>query len=102
MRATLWPDKQPSEKRTATFDFKDELGAGESVSSASVTVVLLSGTDATPAALLNGAQQVATPQVLQGLKDGVAGCNYGLLCLATKNTGEIIAAAALLPVREAW
>lgn len=102
MKAIVWPSKVTGERRVMTFDFTDELQPTETVIGASISVVLLGGTDATPAALLDGAQQVATPLVMQAVHAGVAGCNYGVLCLATTSTGNVLAAAGVLPVREPW
>jgi hypothetical protein len=98
MSAVLFDEKDPSEKDVLTFDFTDRLGAGETVSGATVAIVLKSGTDGSPASILDGAAQVQSPQVLQRVKDGVSGCTYEISCLVDTNLGNKRIAAIILPV----
>lgn len=93
----IWPTKDPDEKFAIEFDFA-RLAA--TVDSAVVEVALLSGTDATPATVLDGAPQVTGAKVYQRVKAGVAGCNYRLRCEATSGA-DVWALAATLPVRTA-
>ena len=53
------------------------------ITSASCTVELLAGTDATPDDLLDGAPQISGTSVYQRVKAGVSGCTYKLRCTAT-------------------
>lgn len=91
-------EKGPAEKVTLTFDFSDELGA-ETISSASVTIAVLTGEDAGAASMLNGAAQVpGAGLVLQSVVAGLNNVDYRLVCTAN-TTSRILQLAASLPVR---
>jgi hypothetical protein len=92
-----WPTKDAAEKFAVEFDFSR---LATTVDSATVSVSLLTGTDATPSALLDGAAQVSGAKVYQRVKAGVAGCNYRLRCEATAGS-DVWALAESLPVRVA-
>lgn len=97
-----WPAKDPAEALVAAFDYADDLDAGETIGSASVTCALLSGSDASPAAVLNGSPTVSGGTVLQPFHGGVDGAVYVLRCTATLSpTSRILVLAASLPVRTA-
>lgn len=99
---TLWPAKDPAEKLVATFDYSEDLDAGETIASATLTCTLLSGTDADPAAMLYGTPTIAGGTVLQPITGGVDGAAYTLRCQATLDpTGRVLVLAATLPVRTA-
>ena len=80
-------EKTVGETHKVTFDFANQLEVGESVSSASVSAAVYSGTDSTPAAILSGGPSVASPQVSQKVTGGVAGTVYVVTCLATTSAG---------------
>jgi len=102
MTRPTWPAKDPREKLVATFAYGDDLDAGEAVASAVVNCTVLAGTDANPAAVLDGACVVSGSDVLQPFKGGLDGVTYRLDCLATVTpTGRVLACAATLPVRTA-
>jgi hypothetical protein len=92
-------NKAPAEKITVTFDFSAELN-GETITSASVAIAVLTGEDAAAAAMLSGAATFPSPftQVLQSVVNGVAGVDYRLTCTANTAT-RILQLAATLPVR---
>ena len=81
------------EKRTVPFDFAAQVGAGETISSATAVSSVYSGTDSTPD-IVNGAASVSGTVVSVtlggGAFKGTVGVIYQLLVEATKSTGEII------------
>jgi len=95
----VWPDKDPAEKFTITFTYAKELDVSETIVLATIAVVLRDGTDAASGGLLDGAYQVDGPQVLQKVKEGIAGCNYGLRADALTSAGRVLTRAGILPVR---
>lgn len=99
--STLWEAKDPAEKLTATFDFSNEIAGGESISSASLACTVISGTDASPEQVLNGAATISGSSVLQPFQGGISGVTYDLRCVATLSSGRVLVLAATLPVRSA-
>jgi len=74
-------DKVPAEIIPVTFDFSSlPLTAVDSV--VSVTVTVITGTDAAAAAMLQGAPVLTGVKAVQLVKAGVAGVRYNLACLA--------------------
>lgn len=99
---TIWPAKDPAERLVATFDYREELDTGETITGAAVTCTLLSGTDANPEAVLYGTPTIVDGTVLQFFTGGVDGAVYTLRCQATLSpTGRVLVLAATLPVRTA-
>lgn len=72
--------KDVGEKYAIEFQFEPVLAA---ITSATVTVQLLAGVDATPESLLDGSTQISGTSVYQRVKAGVSGCTYKLRCTAT-------------------
>jgi hypothetical protein len=90
--------KDPEEIVTASFPFATEL-AGAAVQGAVITVVVADGVDPAPVGLLSGASQVSGSDVLQKLKDGVAGVRYKVRCLATLSDGRKLMRSLVVDVR---
>jgi hypothetical protein len=94
------PGKYAAEKITVTFDFADELPAGDSLASAFVTCTLLADFDAAPSARLDGAAQISGGVVLQRIQGGTPGARYVLQCNATLSvSGAVLVRAGILPIR---
>ena len=94
-----WPFKDPGEAFACAFDFALELIEGETLSGTpTVTVALITGTDAAPDSLKSGAPTIDGGRVLQRLVGGAAGATYSLTCLAQTSEGNTLARAAILPV----
>lgn len=89
--------KDPAEKFAVEFKFDRVLSA---VTGATVAVSLLSGTDATPEALLDGAAQASGATVYQRIKSGVDRCAYKLRCEATDGTETYVMTASIGVVEE--
>ena len=96
-----FPKKDPGEKFWISFNYAAELEAGETISSVSLAIEVVTGTDATPANVLSGTPVIQTGDVVQLIQGGITEVVYVLKCLATLSTGRILARAALLPVRNA-
>lgn len=72
--------KDTAERYAIEFQYGAAMAA---ITSATVTVQLLAGTDATPDDLLDGDPQISGTSVYQRVKAGVSGCTYKLRCTAT-------------------
>ena len=92
------PSLALGETRTVTFDLTSELTIGETISSASVSALVWSGTDSTPSALISGSASPATPFVNQKVSGGVAGTVYSLVCSALTSLGNVVVQTAFLAV----
>lgn len=84
---TDWPNKDPSENFLVEFDFSKST---TSITSATVTVTLLSGTDASPASILVGQPSFFEALVRQRLNAGVPGCRYSFKCVASNGTDTFV------------
>lgn len=94
----IFDAKVSSVDGSATFSFSDELAVGESLSSASVTATIYSGTDATPSGLLNGPATKSGGQVTQLLTGGVVGVVYLLTCTGLTSASETLVREGYLAV----
>lgn len=84
-------DAAPSEIRTFTFDFTNDLASGETVLSALWFCEVAAeeeGEDATPGDRVSGSVSVASPLVSQKIANMVAGVVYRQRCLATTSLGN--------------
>ena len=79
------------------FDFT--LPVGETLTSASTTATVYSGTDTTPATLVSGSTTASGSQVTQTLVNGTAGVTYLLTCVATSDAGHNYVTEAYLAVK---
>lgn len=95
---TTFPKKDPGEKFWISFDYTNELDAGETIISTVISNETIGGVDASPAGMLSGSATIQPGAVLQIIMDGKAGCTYAPKCLATTSAGRILARAAELPV----
>lgn len=95
--------KDPAEKVVLTFDFSDELAAGETLSGPiTVSVSVAFGTDPMPGDIINGSAAYDGDQltVMQPVHGGVNGCDYYIKAVAgTTNPNKTLARAGILPVR---
>lgn len=98
LRITQWPQKDPAEQIVATFDARPELRPGEYPISATMTVTVESGVDATPSALLSGLPQIDGGEVLQLIIGGTSGVTYLVHALVSGNAGTKVKISARLPV----
>ena len=83
MDNVIFSDKATTETIPLTVSFGDRLQYGETVNGASVTCVVISGTDATPSAVLSGVATYTANTITQNVTGGVAGVTYMIIFLAT-------------------
>lgn len=95
---TTFPKKDPGEKFYISFDYTNELDAGETIASAVVSMEVTNGVDASPSALLSGSPTIQGGAVMQIVQGGKADCTYAPKCMATTSASRILARAAHLPV----
>jgi hypothetical protein len=87
--------------KTYSFDFSDELGVGETISTKTVTATVYSGTDASPSSLISGAASSSGAVVSQNITTvsvGVVGVLYELLCQITTSAGQTLRKIGLLAI----
>lgn len=92
--------KDPAEIVDVSFEFTAELGA-ETITPLSpvVTVALVSGVDADPSAILQGAASIVGGVVLQRVRQGVDKCDYHMRCVVDTDSGRRLVRSLVLPVR---
>ena len=94
----------PAEQVVITFDFSAALDAGEKLSgSITTTVTTILGSDAAPAAILNGVATYdnTSTRVLLPVTGGLPDHDYAIkVVCATSNAQKVLALAAHLPIRQ--
>jgi len=80
------------------FDFIADLAVSETISSATVTVTVYSGTDASPSSLKSGSATISGTSVYQTFTGGTAGVLYGIVVAATTSTSQVLTRVALLAI----
>lgn len=98
MEQLLFSDKATTEVIAISVNFADRLQYGESVNGATVAIVVASGVDPTPAAMLVSPATYTTTTVTQELTGGVAGVTYTLIYLATGSNSHNYAKQGYLAV----
>lgn len=96
---TPWPAKDPEEQLVVGFDFAPDLATGETVVAQAVAITTRSGTDASPAAVLDGAASRSGAVVSQAVQAGTDGVSYLIRCAATTSMDRVLVLAGVLPVR---
>jgi hypothetical protein len=94
----IFAPKLLDESALYTFDFSSRLGVGESISSATCTAAVYSGTDASPGAIVSGAASVSSPLVSQLFTGGVLGTTYVVKCKASTTFSQSIDLVAFLSI----
>lgn len=95
MATSRWQDKDPADVITVEFDFSSDAAA---VTSPTVAVAVVVGTDPTPNAMLVGSPSIVGAVVYQRVQGGIAGNVYSFQCGAN-NGADYYTIEALLPVR---
>ena len=98
MNRTIVDAKPTGVTKTLTFDFSNELAAGETISTQAVTCTVYSGVDASPSSVINGAAALVGSTVTQSVKAGTAGVIYYLVCTVTTSTSQTLQRIAYLAV----
>ena len=90
--------KQASETVIFTFDFTSRLTLAETISTASTTATVYSGTDASPSAIISGSATISGKTVTQAITAGTLGVTYLLKCQITTSLGQTLDLFAFLPI----
>ena len=80
------------------FEFLGELAVGETISTATVTAAVYSGTDASPSSLISGSASASGTQVSQKLTGGEEGVIYKLTCTVTTSASNTLVSTGFLAV----
>jgi len=91
-------DKAVGETAIVEVDFSRLVQAGDSISSVSVSVFVLSGIDANASALLSGMVSISGKVVRQKLAAGVDGVEYAITFSAVMASGQTLNETGLLSV----
>ena len=90
--------KFPTESISYTFDFSQVLSNGETISSASTSVLVRDGTDASPSSILGGSPTYSGTMVAQRVTGGLSEVTYRLVVTITTNLSNTFVALGDLPV----
>lgn len=90
--------KPSGETCTEIFDFTSRLALAETISTATVTAAVYSGTDASPSAVVSGSASISGAQVSQKLTAGTLGVTYLLTCTVTTSTSQTLSIFAFLTI----
>lgn len=93
---TSFSYKVTTENEQFTFDFSPIMANGETISSASCAVEVVSGTDSTPNAILLGSPVISSQQVGQRIYGGLDGVIYRIeVTVTTSATNTYVLLADL-------
>ena len=90
--------KDPAADRTFSFGMPGWLEPGETLTGVVFSMLVVSGVDANPSAMLSGAGQVSGTDVLQRVLGGIDGVTYRLRAVVTTSNPHTLVVSALLPV----
>lgn len=87
------------ETRSQVFDFSSQCAVGETLSTATVTAVVYSGTDPAPT-VISGAATISGQKITQLLagSGGVSGAVYIITAIVTTSTSQILRLIAYLSI----
>lgn len=86
------------ETEILTFDFTSRLASGETISTATTTASVYSGTDAAPSSIVSGGSTITGQKVTQAITAGVLGVTYELLCTITTSLSQTLQLSGYLTV----
>ena len=90
--------KITTENEQFTFNFSTVMSSGETISLATSTVEVVSGTDASPTAILVGSPSINGQVVSQRISGGLDGVIYRIQVTATTSATNVFTIVADLPV----
>ena len=90
--------KITTENEQFTFNFSTVMSTGETISLATSTVEVISGTDASPTAILVGSPSINGQVVSQRISGGLDGVIYRIQVTATTSATNVFTIVADLPV----
>jgi hypothetical protein len=80
------------------FDFSQVLSTGETLSTATCSVIVMNGTDPSPSAILAGSAVITGSKANQRVSGGVSEVTYRLLMTVTTSLGNTFTAVGDLPI----
>ena len=83
------------------FDFSQVIGATETLSTATSSVIVMSGTDPTPSSILVGSPAITQAKVNQRISGGISDVTYRIVVTVTTSLGNTFTAVGDLPVYSA-
>lgn len=98
MSRLIFSGKCYGETIIETFDFTSRLALAETISTASVTAVTYSGTDASPSAIVSGSASISGTNVTQAITAGTEGVTYLLKCTVTTSASQTLVLEAFLVI----
>ena len=90
--------KPANETRKETFNFAAQLAIGETISTATVTSAVYSGTDATPSTVISGTATISGVTAVQLITGGIEGNVYLLTCAITTSAGQTLRQTGFLVI----
>ena len=90
--------KFTTETKPLSFDFSQVLVSGETLSTATCSVLVLDGTDSNPSNILASGFTIIGSKIYIQVQAGVAGVTYRLVATVTTSAGSTIVAIGDLPV----
>jgi hypothetical protein len=93
---TAFSYKVITENEQFTFDFSPAMGTGETITSATSTALVVSGTDASPTSILLGSPVVSGQQAAQRVYGGLDGVIYRIqMTVITSSANTLVLLADL-------
>jgi hypothetical protein len=90
--------KLTTENELFSFDFSQVLAPTETLSTASCSVILMSGTDASPSSILYGSASITGSKASQRVYNGVSECTYRLVMTVTTSNANTFTLVGDLPI----
>ena len=98
MKRISIPGKHASETVSQIFDFISLLAVGETLSTASVTATVYSGTDSSPSSIISGSASISGTKVTQLVTGGTLGVTYNLVCTVTTSASQTLTLMGFLVI----
>lgn len=98
MNRAIFEGKPLGETENVTFNYLSRLAVGETISSASVTAAVYSGSDPSPGSIVSGTSSISASVVTQAITGGVLGVTYKLTCTALTSAGQTLLQSGFLCV----
>lgn len=93
----IFEPKTDSSIITLTFDFTSQLALSETLSTATVTATVYSGTDVS-IDIFSGSPSAGNGLVTQNIKNGVLGVIYSMLCRVTTSASRTLEQTGYLAI----
>jgi hypothetical protein len=90
--------KLTTESEWFGFDFSQVLTTGETLSSATCSVIVMNGTDSNPSAILSGTAVITGAKANQKITGGISEVTYRLIMTVTTSAANTYTAVGDLPV----